>query len=136
MVAPELVGAVEVGGRRVLLMGTNVADQARLKSWWSVDTGRLPANGRELIAGAAAAERLDLQMGDYLRIKGRRFTVTGLLRPTGAQDDNLLVAELPPCSAVLDRPGRLTLVEIAADYAAAPVDEVTRQLSAALPGRR
>ena len=133
VVAPELVGAVDVDGRRVLMMGTNVKDQAALKSWWSVDTGRLPQNGRELIAGAAVAERLGLQMGDYLRVNGRRFTLTGLLQPTGAQDDNLLVAELAPVQQLLRRPGRLTLVEIAADYAAAPVEEVVRQLSAALP---
>jgi len=116
-----------------LLMGVRPADEFRLKRWWSVDTGRPPANGHELVAGAAAAETLHLQMGDYVRIAGRRFTVTGILRPTGAQDDDLLVADLGAVQDVLNKPGQITLVEIAVSYAQAPVHDVVTQLSAALP---
>lgn len=133
VVAPKLVGPVRVKGRRVLLMGVRPAEEFKLKRWWSVDAGRPPANGRELVAGAAAAETLRLQMGDYVRIGGRRFTLTGILRPTGAQDDDLLVADLGAVQEVLGKPGEITLVEIAVSYARAPVDVVVTQLSAALP---
>ena len=133
VVAPKLVGPVHVKGRRVLLMGVRPADEFKLKRWWSVDAGRPPANGHELVAGAAAAETLRLQMGDYVRIGGRRFTVTGILRPTGAQDDDLLVADLRAVQKVLHKPGQVTLVEIAVSYARASVDDVVAQLSAALP---
>ena len=136
VVAPELVGAVTAKGQRVLLMGAHPAAEFKLKSWWSVDTGRPPANGRELVAGAAAAKALDLQMGDYITIRGRRFTVTGLLRETGAQDDHLLIADLAAVQEILKRPGQLTLIQIAAEYGATPVDEVVRQLDAALPQAR
>jgi putative ABC transport system permease protein len=132
-VAPELVGAVRVKGRRVLLMGVRLADQFKLKRWWSVGAGRPPANGHELVAGAAAAATLHLQMGDYVRIRGRRFTVTGILRPTGAQDDQLLVAELGAAQQVLGQTGRLTLVEVAALYSGSSVDTIVEQLTAALP---
>jgi len=133
VVAPKLVGLVHVKGRRVLLMGVRSADEFRLKRWWSVDTGRPPANGHELVAGAAAAETLHLQMGDYVQISGRRFTVTGILGPTGAQDDDLLVADLRAVQKVLHKPGQITLVEIAIAYAGASVDDVVAQLSSALP---
>ncbi len=133
VVAPELVGAVQVKGHRVLLMGVDPAAQFKLKRWWSVDAGRPPAGGRELVAGAAAAQTLHLRMGDYVRINGRRFTVTGILRPTGAQDDQLLIADLPAVQTVLRQPGRLTLIEVAALYSGAPVDEIVKQLSAVLP---
>jgi len=133
VVAPKLVGPVHVKGRRVLLMGVRSADEFRLKRWWSVDTGRPPANGHELVAGAAAAETLHLQMGDYVQISGRRFTVTGILGPTGAQDDDLLVADLRAVQKVLHKPGQITLVEIAIAYAGASVDDVVAQLSSALP---
>lgn len=132
-VAPELVGAVRVKGRRVLLMGVRLADQFKLKRWWSVGAGRPPANGHELVAGAAAAATLHLQMGDYVRIRGRRFTVTGILRPTGAQDDQLLVAELGAAQQLLGQTGRLTLVEVAALYSGSSVDTIVEQLTAALP---
>jgi len=132
-VAPELVGAVTVEGQRVLLMGARPAAEFKLKSWWSVDAGRAPANDHELVAGAAAAKALHLQMGDYVTIGGRRFTVTGLLRETGAQDDQLLIADLGAVQNVLKKPGQLTLIQVAAKYGATPVDEVVRQLHAALP---
>jgi putative ABC transport system permease protein len=133
VVAPELVAAVEVEGRRVLLMGVDPQAQFELKRWWSVDTGRPPQDGHELVAGARAAAVLGLAMGDYVRIEGKRFTVTGVLRPTGGQDDDLLVAELGAMQRLLGRPGELTLIEVAAAYSGAPVEEVVRQLSAALP---
>jgi putative ABC transport system permease protein len=133
VIAPELVGAVTAKGQRVLLMGADPAAEFELKSWWSVDTGRPPANGNELVAGAAAAKALGLQMGDYVTIAGRRFTVTGLLRETGAQDDQLLIADLGAVQKILKKPGQLTLIQVAAKYGEAPVGEIVRQLDAALP---
>ncbi|HJW75782.1 MAG TPA: ABC transporter permease [Thermoleophilia bacterium] len=135
-IAPELVGAVRVGDQRVLLMGVRPDAQFELKRWWSVDTGRPPANDREVVAGADVVKALNLQMGDYLKINGRRFTLTGLLRETGSQDDRLLVADLAAAQQLLKRPGELTLIEVAAKYGAAPVDQVAQQLRAALPGAR
>jgi putative ABC transport system permease protein len=133
VVAPELVAPVQVKGRRVLLMGVDPEAQFELKRWWSIGAGRPPRDGRELIAGARAAEVLGLEMGDYVRIRGERFTVTGTLWPTGGQDDELLVAELGEVQRLLDRPGELTLIEVAAAYSGSPVDQVVGQLSEALP---
>jgi putative ABC transport system permease protein len=136
VVAPELVGAVRVKGHRALLMGVDPAAQFQLKRWWSVDAGRPPQNDHEFVAGAKAARVLGLRMGDYVRIRGKRFTLTGILRPTGAQDDDLLIADLAAVQRLLDRPGELTLIEVAAAYSGAPVDRIVHQLSQALPGAR
>ena len=73
-------------------------------------------------------------MGDYVRIGERRFTVTGILRETGSQDDSLLIADLRAAQEVLNQPGKVTLVQIVALYADAPVDQIVKELSAALPG--
>jgi putative ABC transport system permease protein len=134
IVAPELVDVARADGRRVLLMGVRPEEEFALKRWWSVATGRPPANGRELVAGSAVARALDLQMGDYVSVEGRRFTVTGLLAPTGSQDDNLLIAELGAVQRLLGRPGEVTLVQVAASYSGAPVERIVGELSAALPG--
>jgi putative ABC transport system permease protein len=133
VVAPELVSPVQVKGRRALLMGVETDAQFELKRWWSLGAGRPPQNAREVIAGAGAAEALDLDMGDRVRIEGERFTVTGTLWPTGGQDDDLLIAELGAVQRLLGRPGELTLIEVAAAYSGESVDTVVRQLSAALP---
>jgi putative ABC transport system permease protein len=132
-VAPQLVGAVRVKGRRVLLLGVQPEQQFKLKRWWSVGSGHPPTSGHELIAGSAAAKALSLAMGDYVHIGGRRFTVTGVLNDTGSQDDSLLIVDLGAAQQVLHEPGRLTLVEIAALYAGAPVDRIASEIGAALP---
>jgi putative ABC transport system permease protein len=132
-VAPQLVGAVQVKGRRVLLLGVRPEQQFKLKRWWSVGSGHAPANDHELIAGSAAARTLGLAMGDYVRLGGRRFTVTGVLGETGSQDDSLLIVDLGAAQQVLRRPGQVTLVEIAALYAGAPVDRIAAEIGAALP---
>ncbi len=133
VVAPELVGVVRVKGRRTLLLGVEPREQFKLNRWWSVGAGRPPASDRELVAGAKAAEVLGLEMGDYVRLAGRRFTVTGVLRPTGRQDDELLIADLGAVQRVLDRPGEVSLVEVAALYAGAPVDRIAGEIARALP---
>lgn len=132
-VAPQLVGAVHVKGRRALLLGVLPEQQFKLKRWWSVGAGHAPTNGHELVAGASAARTLGLDMGDYLRLGGRRFTVTGVLRETGSQDDSLLIVDLGAAQQVLRQPGRVTLVEIAALYAGAPVARIAAEVGAALP---
>jgi putative ABC transport system permease protein len=72
-------------------------------------------------------------MGDYVRIGGQRFTVTGVLAETGSQDDSLLIAGLRDAQQVLGKPGKLSLVEIAAQDSGAPVERIARELRAALP---
>lgn len=136
VVAPGLVGAVRVKGERALLLGVEPQEQFKLKRWWSVGTGRAPADDHELIVGSQAAALLGLEMGDYVRIGGRRFTVTGVLSPTGQQDDGLLIADLGAVQQVLRRPGEVSLVEIAARYAGAPVDRIAGELAQALPGAK
>ena len=136
VVAPELVGPVQVKGQRALLLGVQPVQQFKLKRWWSVGAGRQPQNGDELVAGSAAARTLGLTMGDYVRIGGRRFTVTGVLRETGSQDDSLLIVDLGAAQQVLDKPGALTLVEIAALYANSPVDRIANEIAAVLPGAK
>jgi putative ABC transport system permease protein len=73
--------------------------------------------------------------GSPLRVAGRRFIVTGVLRPTGSDDDRLLIAELRAVQRLLGRPGELTLVEVAARPGAS-VTRLTGQLAAALPSAR
>ena len=108
-------------------------DEFELKKWWRLD-GRRPAAGDELVAGSAVAGRLGLRIGDTVALDGRDFTVTGILRPTGSQDDELLVTELGAAQELLGKPGRVTLVQVAALCSNCPVEEIARQLGDALPG--
>jgi len=135
IIAPELLGTVSVEGRRALLMGVQPKEEFALKKWWSLD-GRPPKGDRELVAGATAAEVLGLRTGDRVTVGGRELTVTGVLRPTGSQDDDLLIAELSTAQSLLGRPGKVSLVQIAALCSNCPVEEIVRQVGGVLPGTR
>jgi len=136
VIAPELVGPVQVNGRRALLLGVDLDKQFKLKRWWSVGAGRAPADEREIIVGAAAARTLGLLMGDYVRIGSEKFMVTGILRETGSQDDSLLIVDLGAAQRILDQPGTVTLVEVAALYADSPVQRIADEIQAALPNTK
>jgi len=135
IVAPELLGAVSVNGRRGLLMGVRPKEEFELRKWWTID-GRAPRGGREVVAGAVAAKTLGLTKGAQLSIDGRPFTVTGILEPTGSQDDDLLITDLAAAQGVLHKPGRVSMVQVAALCSNCPVEDIADQLGAALPGTK
>jgi len=135
IVAPELLGAVNVNGRQGLLMGVRPKEEFELRKWWTLD-GRPPRDGRELVAGAVAARTLGLTKGAQLTIDGRSFTVTGILRPTGSQDDDLLITDLAAAQGVLHKPGMVSLVQVAALCSNCPVEDIADQLGVALPGTK
>jgi len=133
VVAPELLGVVHVKGERAILMGVRPADEFKLKQWWSVD-GRPPRGGHEIVAGSSAAAALHLAVNDQVTVGGRPFTVTGILRPTGSQDDDLLICDLAAAQAILAKPGKVSMVEVAALCSNCPVQKIVGQLGGVLPG--
>jgi putative ABC transport system permease protein len=131
-VAPKVLGAVEIDGRRVLLMGVNQEKEFHLKRWWQVE-GRPLAADDELVAGHAVALNLGLEMGKTVAINGQNFTLTGILHETGSQDDNLLISSLGAAQRLLGKEGHISLVEVAALCGDCPVEEMVDQIATVLP---
>jgi putative ABC transport system permease protein len=132
-IAPKVLGAVEVEGQRILMMGVDPAAEFKLKRWWSI-AGRPVEQGHELLVGDAVVKRFNLNMGDTLKVNGQDFTVVGLLAKTGSQDDQLLIAPLDVAQATLGKQGQVSMVEIAALCHDCPVDDMVNQLQTVLPG--
>lgn len=132
-IAPKVLGAVSMQSQQVMLMGVDPEVEYDLKRWWSI-AGRPASQGQELVVGAAVAERFAIAMGDEVALNGQTFTVVGLLAETGSQDDQLLIAPLATAQSLLNKPGTVSLVEIAALCHDCPVDEMVAQLRSALPG--
>lgn len=131
---PTLLGAVSAGNKDVLLAGIDMNSAGILKPWWKL-TGDLPdTNG--LMAGADTARVLNLAIGRDVKINGRSMPVTGILEPTGSQDDHLLFARLSTAQKILGRQGRISMVEVAALCNACPIEEMVRQISGVLPDAR
>ena len=180
VVAPKLLGAVDAGGRKVVLAGVDFESEYALKRWWRV-VGEKPAAPGQLLVGHDAAQALGLIepaaedtsqpvvqtsantvdasqhatmsaeehaamlraapqhfriTRDRLDLNGREFRVAGVLTPTGGREDALVFGGLAEVQALLNRPGRLSLVEVSALCKDCPVEDIVGQMAEKLPAAK
>ena len=131
---PLVLGVINVRDRRVLMAGVDFESSEILKPWWKIQ-GRLPDRD-DLLLGAEAARVLNLKTGDHVNVKERRFTVSGVLQPTGSQDDQLIFARLLTAQSIFNKSGRVSMAEVAALCKDCPIDDMVRQISEAVPGAK
>jgi putative ABC transport system permease protein len=131
-VGPMVLGVALVKNHRMLVAGVDFKAAGILKPWWRVD-GRLP-EGEEVLLGAEASRVLNLSTGQTLSVGGRSLTVSGLLESTGSQDDQLAFVTLATAQQIFAKPGRISMVEVAALCKDCPIEDMVRQISAVLPG--
>jgi len=133
-VGPIVLGVASAESRRMLLAGVDFKAAAILKPWWRVE-GRLPQDG-EVLLGAEAAQALGLAAGQRLSVNGRSLVVSGRLDLTGSQDDQLAFLTLPTAQKLFDKPGRISMVEVAALCKDCPIEDMVRQIAAVLPSAK
>jgi putative ABC transport system permease protein len=133
-VGPMVLGRVVVGSQPVLLAGVDWGEARVLKPWWKVD-GLEPGPG-QVVPGAEAARLLGLRPGDKLNLQGRQLRVSGVLEPTGSQDDHLLFMPLAPAQELLGKTGLVSMVEVAALCKDCPIDAMVAQIGQVLPGAK
>ncbi len=135
VVAPKLLGAINLQDRPVLVAGVRFADELRLKQWWDVQ-GREPAAPDEALAGMRLAGALGLQPGSRVDLDGHSVRVVGLLAENGSQDDDILFVDLGRAQQIMNRPGGVSLVEVAALCTECPVEDMVEQIAGVLPQAR
>ena len=133
-VGPLVLGVIQIQNRRILLSGIDFQSVKILKPWWQLN-GKIPDENSVLL-GAEIARILALDLGSTLEIKGRKFAVTGILNPTGSQDDQLVFTPLATAQRLLGKEGRISMAEVAALCTDCPITEMVRQIAAALPGAK
>ncbi|NOQ20952.1 MAG: FtsX-like permease family protein [Desulfobacterales bacterium] len=131
---PLVLGVVKVDSHKVLLAGVDFKASAILKPWWQIK-GKVP-DDKGVMLGAEAARILNLNVADRLMIKDRRFIVSGILKPTGSQDDQLVFTRLTTAQSLFDKGGRVSMAEVAALCQDCPIEAMVEQISAALPGAK
>jgi putative ABC transport system permease protein len=133
-VGPMVLGVAPVDGRRILMAGVDFKAAGILKPWWHVQGGLPDENG--VLLGAEAARVLNLKTGDRLAVNERSLVVSGVLEPTGSQDDHLAFAMLATAQQVFHKPGRISMAEVAALCKDCPIEDMVQQISAVLPGAK
>jgi len=136
VVAPKLLGAITVGEQPVLVAGVRFPDELRLKQWWQLNDGAEPAGTYDALAGVRLAQALDLPPGATLELNGQTFRVVGILAENGTQDDDILFVDLTAAQQIMNKPGGISLVEVAALCTACPIEDMVKQINEVLPQAR
>ncbi len=132
VVAPKLLAAARLSDQNVALVGVDWEEELALKGYWEAE-GALPAGPGEVLAGSALAGKLGLHPGQTLDLGGRAFRVSGILQPTGSDDDAVLFAPLAFVQEFTGKPGQAAFLEVAALCSGCPIEDIVTQLQSALP---
>jgi len=138
-IAPKLLVDTKIKGQEILLLGVDFPQELHLKKWWKIDglaKNQIPT-ANEVILGSDAARSLDLSLKQTITIKGQDFKVAGVVQPTGsAENDQAVFLDLAMLQKLSNRPNAISLIEAAAFCYTCPIDKVTAQLKAILPGTK
>ena len=158
VVAPKLLGAVEVDGRRTLVAGVDFPSELRLKKWWRL-TGRAPKSATDVLLGydvaravsaigalpgaaatmdkgaahhSAAPEEFRITR-DRVSVGGLEHRIVGVIGQTGGSEDRMVFAQLRHVQDLLGRPGQLSVIEVSALCKDCPVEDMVAQIRKELP---
>lgn len=131
---PIVLGVVQINERKVLLSGVDFEASRILKPWWKIQ-GETPGE-KSVILGTEASRILGLKIGDSLRASGHDLEVSGIIAPTGSQDDQLIFAQLATAQTILGKEGRVSMAEVAALCKDCPIEDMVSQISGAIPGAK
>jgi putative ABC transport system permease protein len=135
IVAPKLLGVTEIREQSVLVAGVDFESELRMKPWWQLE-GSTPQADDQALVGSRVAELLGLALGSSVQVGEQAFEVVAVLAETGQQDDDLLFVDLETAQQALNRPGAISLVEVAALCIACPIEDMVAQIQTALPQAR
>jgi putative ABC transport system permease protein len=131
---PLVLGVARVDSHKVLMAGVNFQSAGILKPWWKVE-GVLPGEDA-VILGAEAARVLKMEIGNRLKVNNKDLVVSGILKTTGSQDDQLIFTRLATAQAIFGKTGRVSMAEVAALCKDCPIEAMVKQISDALPGAK
>lgn len=87
-----VLGPVTVGQQRLLMAGVDFQALQFLRPWWNLK-GTAPEE-REAILGSEAARVSGLTRDNTMKVNGQEILITGVLEPTGSQDDGLIFTKV------------------------------------------
>lgn len=138
-IAPKLLVDTKISGQTILLLGVDFQQELQLKKWWmldGLDKGQIPSTN-EVILGSEVARSLGLSPKQTITIREQDFRVAAIIQPTGStENDQAIFIDLTVLQKLANRPNAISLIETAALCYTCPIEEVTQQLSAKLPGTK
>jgi putative ABC transport system permease protein len=115
LATPMLLQQVIKDGMPHIVYGIEPEDLVRLKPAWKVDGRIFTTNeSRVMVVGSELADRENLAPGGVIPFGpgNEPFTVVGVLRPTGSEDDNFHFIPLPEAQRIFNKEGLITTIAV------------------------
>jgi putative ABC transport system permease protein len=130
-IGPMVLGVAEINNNKVMIAGVDFGVSAILKPWWEIGEALPGAN--EVVLGSTAAEILGVAKGAIIKLDKREMKVNKVLSQTGSQDDHIVFTSTKTAQEILNKPGVVSLLEVAALCVDCPIGDIIDQISGALP---
>lgn len=135
IISPKIIGAVDLSGAKVMLVGLNLEKELVLKKWWKID-GKEKLKDGEILAGSEVVKKFNLKKGEEIKISGRTFNISSFLSETGGPEDSAIFIPLGTAQAILRKPHQISLIEVSAYCKDCPVDDIVTQVSSVIPSAK
>lgn len=154
VISPKLIGPFDLKNKKALLVGIQFENELRIKTWWQY-RGKRPLGKEdavatknlvkkraiaatnykknEVIAGNNFAKKFNLQPGDSIKIKNNIYKVVSVLKETGSSDDNVMFMDLAEAQNILNKKGKISIIEANAFCLDCPLLRIAGQLQNKLP---
>ncbi len=142
VVSPRLYGIANIGissSSPVILMGVDPKEEPKIKAWWKLDGRWISAEDgerTEVMLGSDIAKPLGLVAGSTITLTNGNNSVNGdvvaVIETTGGSEDGYIITSLKTAQYLFDNEGKISSIEVRALCNDCPVEEMSRQIEAAL----
>ncbi len=131
-IAPKLIVIKDFQNKKVGLVGVDFEQELKIKNYWMVD-GKIPKVKNQILVGSEVSKQLKLDLEENLTLDGKEFTVSGILKKVGSEDDFLVFMDIQTLQGLSSLFNKANFIEISALCAGCPIDEIVNELERVLP---
>lgn len=131
-IAPKLIVIKDFQNKKVGLVGVDFEQEVKIKNYWMID-GKIPKVKNQILVGSEVSKKLKLDLHDNLTLDGKEFTVSGILKKVGSEDDFLVFMDIQTLQGLSSLFNKANFIEISALCAGCPIDEIVNELERVLP---
>ncbi len=114
-VTPYLAVGSAIDNEPVPVTGIRMEQTIETKGWTLAEGEAPKPEEYSILAGSAIAESFELAPGSEITVRGKLFTVEGILKPSGTSDDGVLFMPLDIATEVYETNGRVSFVAVRVD---------------------
>ncbi len=135
-IAPNLFVDTRIKNTNVVVVGIDPDEEKNIKTWWRVAQGKYLERDDQALAGAVAAQILNIKVGDVVPLDGTSVIIAGILEETGSNDDYQVFVPIATLQKASGREGLVSSVDIRALCNACPVEIIADGINREIPGVR